>query len=142
MKIGGAYTVPVPPQVAYAKLQDPVILAKCMPGCDHLDKVGENTAYTFTVTNTGNVTIAHPTVTVLSFSGTGTLSAITCPFQIARTAFLPMSRLQPWPGGPDRKSPPPPASPPPASPPPASPPAKIGHYGPAGDSDPAQGGGA
>ena len=42
MKIGGSYTVPVPPQVAYAKLQDPVILAKCMPGCDHLDKVGED----------------------------------------------------------------------------------------------------
>ena len=42
MKIGGSYTVPVPPQVAYAKLQDPVVLAKCMPGCDHLDKVAEN----------------------------------------------------------------------------------------------------
>jgi uncharacterized protein len=42
LKIGGSYTVPVPPQVAYAKLQDPVILAKCMPGCDHLDRIGED----------------------------------------------------------------------------------------------------
>jgi carbon monoxide dehydrogenase subunit G len=42
LKIGGSYTVPVPPQVAYAKLQDPQILAKCMPGCDHLDKIGED----------------------------------------------------------------------------------------------------
>ena len=42
MKIGGSYTVPLEPGVAYTKLQDPEILAKCMPGCDHLDKIGED----------------------------------------------------------------------------------------------------
>ena len=42
MKIGGSYTVPLDPLGAYAKLQDPVILAQCMPGCDHLDKIGED----------------------------------------------------------------------------------------------------
>jgi len=41
VKIGGSYTVPVAPLLAYSKLQDPLILAKCMPGCDHLDKIGE-----------------------------------------------------------------------------------------------------
>ena len=42
MKIGGAYTVPLDRQLAYARLQDPEILAKCMPGCDHLSRIGED----------------------------------------------------------------------------------------------------
>jgi len=42
LKIGGSYTVPFDPQLAYTKLQDPVILARCMPGCDHLDKIGDD----------------------------------------------------------------------------------------------------
>ena len=42
MKIGGAYTVPVDRELAYTKLQDPEILARCMPGCDHLARIGEN----------------------------------------------------------------------------------------------------
>jgi len=42
LKIGGSYTVPFDPQLAYAKLQDPDILARCMPGCDHLDKIGDD----------------------------------------------------------------------------------------------------
>lgn len=42
MKISGAYTVAVPREKAYALLQDPVVLAKCMPGTDHLDKVGDD----------------------------------------------------------------------------------------------------
>lgn len=42
MKIGGSYTVPVEPQRAYASLQDPEILAQCMPGADRLDKIGED----------------------------------------------------------------------------------------------------
>ena len=40
MKISGSYAVPAPRERAYQLLQDPVILAKCMPGTDHLDKVG------------------------------------------------------------------------------------------------------
>ncbi len=42
MKISGAYTVAVPREQAYALLQDPVVLAKCMPGTDHLDKIGDD----------------------------------------------------------------------------------------------------
>ncbi len=42
MKVSGAYPVPVPQERAYALLQDPVILARCMPGCEGLDKIAEN----------------------------------------------------------------------------------------------------
>ena len=42
MKIGGSYTVPIAPLRAYGMLQDPEILARCMPGCDHLAKIGED----------------------------------------------------------------------------------------------------
>ena len=42
MKIGGSYTVPIDPLLAYTKLQDPLILAQCIPGCDHLEKIGED----------------------------------------------------------------------------------------------------
>ena len=42
MKIGGSYTVPVGRDRAYALLQDPGILAKCMPGCDHLARIGQD----------------------------------------------------------------------------------------------------
>ena len=42
MKIGGSYTLPIERQLAYTKLQDPEILARCMPGCDHLDKIGDD----------------------------------------------------------------------------------------------------
>ena len=42
LKIGGAYTVPIEQQRAYTMLQDPDILAKCMPGCDHLAKIGQD----------------------------------------------------------------------------------------------------
>jgi carbon monoxide dehydrogenase subunit G len=42
MKVSGSYTVPVPQESAYRLLQDPAVLAKCMPGCESLDRVGEN----------------------------------------------------------------------------------------------------
>ena len=43
MKIGGAYTLEnIGQERAYAALQDPVVLAKCMPGCESLEKVGDN----------------------------------------------------------------------------------------------------
>jgi carbon monoxide dehydrogenase subunit G len=41
MKIAGAHVVPVPPERAYELLQDPVALAKAMPGCEALELVGE-----------------------------------------------------------------------------------------------------
>lgn len=42
MKVSGAYTVPAPRERTYALLQDPAVLAKCMPGCESLDKIGED----------------------------------------------------------------------------------------------------
>jgi len=42
MNISGSYVIPVSPERAYALLQDPVVLAKCMPGCDALERIGEN----------------------------------------------------------------------------------------------------
>ena len=42
MKISGAHVVPVPQERAYALLQDPVVLGRCMPGCDALEKIGES----------------------------------------------------------------------------------------------------
>ena len=42
MKINGSYSVPAPAQRAYTLLQDPVILAKCMPGTDQLNKIADD----------------------------------------------------------------------------------------------------
>ena len=42
MKVSGAYSMPVSRERAYALLQDPTILAKCMPGCEALDRIAEN----------------------------------------------------------------------------------------------------
>lgn len=40
MKISGSYTLPVPPERAYQVLQDPVELARAIPGCEGLEKIG------------------------------------------------------------------------------------------------------
>lgn len=40
MKIGGVYSLPIEQQRAYRLLQDPEVLARCMPGTDHLVKTG------------------------------------------------------------------------------------------------------
>ena len=42
MKVAGDYSLPAPPERAYALLQDQAILAKCIPGCEGLDRVGED----------------------------------------------------------------------------------------------------
>ena len=42
MKVSGSYSVPVLQERAYALLQDPAVLTKCMPGCEGLDRVAEN----------------------------------------------------------------------------------------------------
>ena len=42
MKITGSYTVPLPRDRAYSLLQDPVMLARCMPGTERLDKIGDD----------------------------------------------------------------------------------------------------
>ena len=41
MKVSGAYRLAMPRERAYALLQDPAILARCVPGCESLDKTGE-----------------------------------------------------------------------------------------------------
>ncbi|HEY2018568.1 MAG TPA: carbon monoxide dehydrogenase subunit G [Bryobacteraceae bacterium] len=42
MKVSGDYTLNLPQERAYALLLDPAILAKCMPGCEALDRIAEN----------------------------------------------------------------------------------------------------
>jgi hypothetical protein len=42
LKISGSHTVPATRERTYQLLQDPGILAKCMPGTDHLDKIAED----------------------------------------------------------------------------------------------------
>jgi uncharacterized protein len=41
MKIAGEYTIPVPQEHAYVVLQDPEMLARAMPGCDALERIGD-----------------------------------------------------------------------------------------------------
>ena len=42
MKVSGAHTVPLAQSAAYDKLRDPQVLVQCMPGADHLAKVGDD----------------------------------------------------------------------------------------------------
>jgi carbon monoxide dehydrogenase subunit G len=42
VKISGTHSLPVPQQRAYELLQNPGVLAKSMPGCDSLDRIGEH----------------------------------------------------------------------------------------------------
>lgn len=42
MKISGSHSVPANRQRTYELLQDPAVLAKCMPGTDHLDKIADD----------------------------------------------------------------------------------------------------
>ena len=42
MKISGAHVLALPPDRAYQLLQDPDVLARCMPGCEALIPIGEN----------------------------------------------------------------------------------------------------
>jgi carbon monoxide dehydrogenase subunit G len=41
VKISGTSSIPAPRERAYALLQDPAVLARCMPGCEALEPVGE-----------------------------------------------------------------------------------------------------
>jgi carbon monoxide dehydrogenase subunit G len=42
VKISGSQTLALAPEEAYRRMQDPTILASCMPGCESLDKIGED----------------------------------------------------------------------------------------------------
>jgi carbon monoxide dehydrogenase subunit G len=40
VKIAGSSRLPIPPERAYEMMQDPEVLAKAMPGCESLDRIG------------------------------------------------------------------------------------------------------
>jgi uncharacterized protein len=40
MKISGSSTLAVPPDRAYQMMQDPEVLARAMPGCESLERIG------------------------------------------------------------------------------------------------------
>ncbi|HML17795.1 MAG TPA: carbon monoxide dehydrogenase subunit G [Bryobacteraceae bacterium] len=42
MKISGAYTLPFSPEQAYRLMQDPEALARAIPGCETLEKTGDD----------------------------------------------------------------------------------------------------
>jgi len=42
VKIGGVYSLTLPPDRAYQVLQDPEVLAKCIPGCEGLENIGDD----------------------------------------------------------------------------------------------------
>ena len=42
LKISGSYSVPANRERTYQLLQDPAVLAKCMPGTDHLEKIADD----------------------------------------------------------------------------------------------------
>ncbi len=41
MKISGSQTLPFPIEKSYAMMQDPVVLARAIPGCEGLEKIGD-----------------------------------------------------------------------------------------------------
>ncbi len=41
MKLSGVYAIPAAREQVYALLQDPAVLARCMPGCERLERIGE-----------------------------------------------------------------------------------------------------
>jgi carbon monoxide dehydrogenase subunit G len=42
VKISGTNTLALAPAEAYRRMQDPTVLAACMPGCESLEKIGED----------------------------------------------------------------------------------------------------
>ena len=40
MKISGSHTLPSAPEKVYSMMQDPVVLARAIPGCESLEKIG------------------------------------------------------------------------------------------------------
>jgi len=42
VKISGSQVVGLPPERAYQVMQDPLVLARCIPGCEALEKIGDN----------------------------------------------------------------------------------------------------
>jgi uncharacterized repeat protein (TIGR01451 family) len=62
-------TIPPGPAIALLKTATPTVVTKA----------GDTVSYSFAVTNTGNTTLSNISVGETAFSGTGTMSAISCP---------------------------------------------------------------
>ncbi len=75
---GGAVTSP-PSTVSIPQVQSPALGITKTASPATVTAAGTTVTYSFTVTNTGNVTVHGITIVETAFSGTGTVSAITCP---------------------------------------------------------------
>ena len=42
MKLSGNYTLAAPPEKVYALMQDPAVLARAIPGCESLERIGND----------------------------------------------------------------------------------------------------
>lgn len=71
MQITGSFTVPAPRQRVWEALNDPEILRQCIPGCEQLNRVGDNEFEGKVVAKVGPVKA--------SFSGRVTLSDLDPP---------------------------------------------------------------
>ncbi|WP_420367228.1 DUF7507 domain-containing protein [Curtobacterium sp. L1-20] len=85
---GGDPTDPTPPSTTIVPTDPhPALTVVKKASSSTITGAGQTVRYTFTVTNTGNVTMRNVTVIDRDFSGTGQLSAITCP--AGTTALAP-----------------------------------------------------
>jgi hypothetical protein len=73
----GSRVVSAPVAAAQPIEQSPAVTVTVKPSTDAAT-VGQKITYTFTVSNTGNVTVANPTVGDIDFSGSGGLSNLSC----------------------------------------------------------------
>lgn len=71
LEMSGSYELPVLREVAWAALNDPAVLQRCIPGCEELDKVSETELKAVVVTKVGPVKAR--------FRGTVTLSEFNAP---------------------------------------------------------------
>ncbi|GAB3614731.1 DUF7507 domain-containing protein [Humibacter ginsengisoli] len=76
---GGTPLQPVPSNTVVVNIPPTPALSIVKTADVTAAAVGEKITYTFTVTNTGNVTITDPQVADTGFTGHGTLSPIVCP---------------------------------------------------------------
>jgi uncharacterized repeat protein (TIGR01451 family) len=80
-----------PSEVTIPSIQTPAIAIVKSANATTFTAAGQTVTYSFLVTNTGNVTLTNVTVDEGAFSGTGTMSAVTCPAGAA--SLLPGARV-------------------------------------------------
>ena len=79
----GPPTESTPSTVQLPSDPEPAISLVKVADKQQVTKAGQLITYTFTMTNTGNVTVHDPTVAEGEFSGSGELSQVTCPPEAA-----------------------------------------------------------